>query len=34
VKTGVVQVRDLRLKRTKTVRAGHSYLARAFKRKP
>ena len=33
VKTGVVQVRDLRLKRTKTVKAGHSYLARAFKKK-
>jgi hypothetical protein len=33
VKTGVVQVRDLRLRRTKTVKAGHSYLARAFKKK-
>ncbi len=33
VKTGVVQVRDLRLRRTRTVKAGHSYLARAFKKK-
>ena len=29
VRSGVVQVRDFRLRRTVTVRAGQSYLARA-----
>jgi hypothetical protein len=33
VKRGTVQVRDLRRKKTITVKAGHSYLARASKSK-
>jgi hypothetical protein len=33
VKRGTVIVRDFRLKKNKTVRAGHKYLARSFKLK-
>jgi hypothetical protein len=33
VQAGTVVVRDLALKRTKTVKAGHSYLARSLKRR-